>query len=371
MRKIKNALLIQSFHSFTDAILYILIPLMMVERKIDITTIGLVFAAVPFIFQLARMGFAAISDMVGRRIFFASHGALTSVTSAIFYFAKTPFHFLYGNTIQAIRGSAFWSVNRAYVLDVSKEPRKDLVIMRTVGYIVWGISSLIVGFLIVWFLYSGALLLVFIIGLIGILAAFGIKDEKNRKKFVRSALDNLDFRKRDKSFKKLILAFIVAGLSYGFIGGYIFPLFLNSAGFNVETIGILIGMQTVISGLFLYVYTKKGNLSKLLLYGGILYAITLSILGFANLPLVTIVFLLFGIGVGVTDGCYEGIFTLTVNRKSYASDIGLLLFGMNVATSISQAAAGFLIQNFGFGIVFIISAAIFLIYSTWASKILR
>lgn len=343
----------------------------MVERKIDITTIGLVFAAVPFIFQLARMGFAAISDTIGRRIFFASHGALTSITSAIFYFAKRPIDFLYGNIIQAVRGSALWSVNRAYILDVSKEPRKDLVIMRTVGYIVWGISSLITGFLIIWFLYSGTLLLVFIIGLIGILAAFGIKDEKNRRKLVKSALDHLDFRKRNKSFKKLVLPFIIAGLSYGFINGYVFPLFLQSVGFNVETIGILIGVQAIISGFFVFVYTRKGNISKLLLYGGILYVITLSILGFVNLPLIAIVFLLFGIGVGITDGCYEGIFTNIANRKSYASDISLLLFGMNIATSISQAAAGFLIQNFGFGIVFIISAAIFLIYSVWSSKILK
>lgn len=371
MKGMKNILFIQSFHSFTNNILFILVPLMMAERNIDITTIGLVFAVAPMIFQLSRMGFAAISDMIGRRIFYISHGLLTTIVSAIYYFAKTPFGFLYGNIFQSVRSASIWSVNRAYVLDASKEPRKDLVALRTTDYIVAGIGNLVTGFLIVWLLYSGTLTLIFAIGLFGILIAFGLKADKNRKVIARKAFDHLDFRKRGKLFKKFLILFVISGLSYGFIDGYVFPLFLKNSGFSIEAIGVLIGMQTILSGIFLYVYTKKGNVRKVLLYSGILYSITLSILGFVNAFWIAIVFLLFGIPAGIADGCVEGIFTKITDRKSYASDIGLLFFGMYVARSINQGVAGFLIQNFGFGTVFAISATVFLIYIIWTSKILR
>lgn len=61
---------IQVLNSFISGVLSIVLPLAMRERNIEIATIGLIFASLPMIFQLARIFFAVLSDFLGRKLFF-------------------------------------------------------------------------------------------------------------------------------------------------------------------------------------------------------------------------------------------------------------------------------------------------------------
>lgn len=55
-------LFIQVLNSFVSGVFSVVLPLMMKERNIDVPIIGLVFAALPMIFQLERILFATVSD---------------------------------------------------------------------------------------------------------------------------------------------------------------------------------------------------------------------------------------------------------------------------------------------------------------------
>lgn len=106
-------------------VFFIVLPLMMAERNIDVVTMGLVFASLPMIFQLGRMFFATVSDFWGRKFFFVLHGFLGVVSGLIYYLARTPLEFLFGKVMEGSKDGSVWAVNRAFLLE--KSERKWMV----------------------------------------------------------------------------------------------------------------------------------------------------------------------------------------------------------------------------------------------------
>ena len=88
LNKVKKVFAIQMMHSFASGVVGVAVPLMMKARNIDVVTMGLVFAAMPLIFQLGRMAFAVVSDLLGRKPFFISDGVLGSLSCLVYYAAR-------------------------------------------------------------------------------------------------------------------------------------------------------------------------------------------------------------------------------------------------------------------------------------------
>lgn len=189
-----------------------------------------------------------------------------------------------------------------------------------------------------------------------------LKDKKRRKFNAREAFEFLDFRRKKKVFNRVLIVFCILGLSYGLIAGYVFPLFLSYNGFSVEVIGLSLGFQSLLAGLFTYLFMKKKKVSKLILYSGILYSIILFLVGISNSFLVIFFFILFGAAIGIVDAGIESIFYKVADSRSYSTDIGLLLMGFHTTRTISLILSGFLIASFGFVAPISLSAFIFVGY---------
>lgn len=353
-------------NAFVEGTLTIVLPLLMLERKTNIVTIGLVYASLPMIFQFTRVVFAALSDMIGRKIFFILNGMLSSLNVLFYYFAFTPLEFLFGKITEGVKGASIWSVNRAFLLEHSKDKRKTLSQMMAINYVSIAFGSLIAGFLIGWIFYLNTLIFCLLISILLIPVSF-LLPEKYEKRFeVRSFLDFLDLRRREKLFKRFLMLFLLMGLAYGFIGpptgGYILPIFLLENEFDPTTIGVLLSLHTLISGLFIPFFAKM-KVEKVLLYGGLFCSIILFLLGLTRYFWAASLILLLGIAIGVISSVQEGIFSKATKDESYGSDIGLLMMGLHAGRTISLAFSGFLIASFGFVAPFWLSALIFLIIS--------
>ena len=352
---------IQAFHSFTGGILMIVIPLLMQERGIDIVSIGLIYASLPMIFQLARMSFALISDFIGRKIFFIFDGILKAFSSAIYYFAYSPLIFLSGKITESLSDACIWSVNRAFVLDQEERKRESLVKLRTFNATFSALGKLIAGFLIAYLLYTNILIFCAILSIPIILIALTIMERKRRRFQVKEVLAYLDLNKKHVLFKKALFLFLIFGISLGLTAGYVFPLFLKEIGFEPRTIGILLGIQMFLMGLAtFYIGKLKG---KFLFYFGLFYSIILSLIGFPGGALVGFLVIIFGIANGIVPVFQEDIFSKITRDRTYGTDIGLLTTSFHFGRTISLALSGFLITFFGFGFVFLLSALIFIIVS--------
>jgi len=353
---------IQVLNSFVGGILGVALPLMMRERNIDIVTIGFVFASMPMIFQLGRMSFATVSDFWGRKPFFVLQGWLGVISYSIYYLAYTPLDFLFGKVIEGTKDGSLWAVNRAFLLEKSENKWRTLVHLRTTAYISFAVGSLLAGFLVVGFLYEGTLMLCVIIGAFAIPLPLLLVRRRKKKLNVTEALHFLDFRKKKRIFKICLALFFVMGISIGFLSGFVFPLFLSDNGFDTQTIGVLLGLQILLAGLFSYIFAGRFKIRKLILITGVLYTIVLTLLGFSSSALAGVLVVVYGISEGLLSIVHEGILSRVTNEESYGTDIGLLMMGLHSGRTVSLAMTGLLISMLGFVAPFLLSASIFVIF---------
>ena len=103
LSQVRIALFIQVLSSFVNGILFILLPLLMESKNINIVTIGFLFASMPIISQFGRIAVAITSDLVGRKPFFILHGALGIISNLIYYLVSTPLGFLSGKIIEGLK----------------------------------------------------------------------------------------------------------------------------------------------------------------------------------------------------------------------------------------------------------------------------
>lgn len=372
LNQTKLTVLIQFLNSFISGILVIALPLLMKDRNIDVVTIGLIFACLPMIFQLTRMLFAIVSDFLGRKLFFVLNGFLNILSSSVYYLAYTPLQFLLGKVTEGTKSASLWAVNRAFLLEESGRKRKTLVHLRTTAYVSSAVGSLLAGILIVWFSYANTLLLCILVGTAVVPTSLLLAERKKKRNFsLTKALRYLDLRNKEKAFTTFLLLFFAMGLSFGFRGGYVFPLFLEENKFDVEAIGVFLGVQTLLAGLSLYLFSKKIKLEKLILLSGFLYSLFLLLLGFSSHLSAAFLIIVFGLADGLVGGGSEGILVKITGEESYGIDIGLLMMGLHAGTTISLAISGFLIALGGFAAPFLASALIFPIFYISAYFLLR
>ena len=371
LRQIRVAILIQVLNSFASGILTVVLPLMMIERNIDIVTMGFVFAVVPIIFQLGRMFFATISDFWGRKPFFALSGVLGIISNSIYYLAYTPLEFTFGKVMEGAKSGSLWAVNRAFLLEKGERKWRILVNLRTTAYISSAVGSLLAGFLVVWFFYEGTLMLCVLLGVsvipLSLLLVGGVK----KKLSVSKALHVLDFRKKKKIFKICFFLFFIMGLSFGFVSGFVYPLFLSSNGFDTETIGILLGLQVLLAGFISYLFAGRFEISKLIIISGVLYTFVLISIGFSSSVIAGILVVAYGIIEGLLCIGQEGILSRITNKESYGTDIGLLWMGHHCGRTFSLVMSGLLISMFGFAAPFLVSAFILAFFYIPSFFILR
>jgi MFS family permease len=368
----RKAFFIQGIDSFVSGILTILLPLLMLERGIDIISIGLIYSALPIIFQLTRLAFAILSDFIGRKIFFLLNGILRVFYILIYYFAFSPLEFLFGKIAEGTSSASLWAVNRAFVLEQNKERLKGLIEMRVFDFISGALGTLIAGFLIVFLFYSNALIFCIFISFLSIPTSLKISEKKKKSFQIKEILEILDISKKTKIFKKALIIFFILGLSLGLTAYYVFPLFLKENGYDTESIGLILGIQAFINGISLYYFSKRFSFKKIIIYSAILYFSFLLLLCFLKNFWVGLILIAFGLANGLLTAGIEGIFSrTTTNGFAYGTDIGLLMTTFHIGRTLSLGFSGFLISFYGFPILFIISAFIFLLYSFLVLKYFR
>lgn len=362
---IKKILLIQGIYSFLSGILYIVLPLLMVDRHINIVTIGLIFGALPVTFQLLRILFATLSDHFGRKRFVILHGISTTISSIIFYFAYTPLQFLAGKLTQSVEDATIWATNRPIILDHSKKKRYDLIILRVYDFSFGAVGTLIAGFLIAYLFFSNTVLFVIALGFLIIPFSFLIKDHKPRERSFRKAFSSLNFLNKSSLFKKIMIFYFIVGLSDGFSTSYIFPLFL-SGSFSPEFVGILLGFQSLISGFSIFLF-RKVTIKRTLIFG-LSYSLLLFFTPMFGGSVLAIVVVLMGITIGLNTSGGEGLITMISNKKTYGGDIGVLLLGYNISRTIFLSISGLLIEAYGFTFLFAASSLLYVVSVFYAIR---
>lgn len=363
---VKNAFAIQAINAFIKGVIFIVLPLLMLDRGVSVESMGVIFAVMPLVSQTSRILFGIVSDYIGRKKFYFLNGLMNIAFLGVYYLATTPLGFLLGKVTEGVRNASLWSVNRAYLMDHSKDKEKTLVKMRGVNGVFEASGTLLAGFLVTIIFYNNTILLLILLSVMLFPNVKMLKDKVRRTISPRAIVKALDVRHKGKKFKNFIPIFLLLGLSWGFLAGYIMPLFLKTMGFPLKTIGLLLGVKIFFNGVFAYVFSSIWSGKRKVLVGGLLFSLLVALFSFSNYALLPILIVLWGAASGVADAGYESIFVSVVDHDSLGRDIGILLIGVHLGLSINQALSGFVIASFGFPILFFVSAMLYTLFSLTA-----
>ena len=188
---------------------------------------------------------------------------------------------------------------------------------------------------------------------------------------IEKALHFLDFRKKTRVFKIFLFLFFMMGLAFGFVGGFVIPLFLKGNGFGAEVIGLIVGLQILLAGLFSYILSKSSRMRQLILWSGILFSVVFLLLGFSSFVFAAVLVIVYGIVQGMAAIGQEGILSKICDKESYGTDIGLLMMGLHVGEAASLALSGILIAAWGFAAPFLLAASTYAVFYVGSYLILQ
>jgi predicted MFS family arabinose efflux permease len=183
---------------------------------------------------------------------------------------------------------------------------------------------------------------------------------------VRRIVQALDFRRKSAKFKNFIVIFTLLGLSWGFITGYILPVFLQSLGVPVQDIGLLLGVRALCNAGVLYLFTKIWTGKRKIIVGGLLFAFMLGLLALsvsAGVAAVSVLVVLTGLVAGVADAGFETIFVSVSDHNFVGRDIGIIMIGLQAGQSLTQGLSGYVITYLGYPAMFFMAAMLYALFS--------
>jgi MFS family permease len=362
----RNAYAIQGINAFIFGVTFIVVPLLMVERGIDVTEMGLIFAALPLVSQFARLLFGCVSDYAGRKLVFAVNALANTAFLSAYYMATGAVGFLTGKLFEGVKDMAIWSVNRPYFMDHVDDERdreRTLIKFRGFNSVFEALGMMASGFLVAALAFDGTMLLLIALSLLALPNVAMLVDKARQRIDFGAMRRSLDIRHKGRRFTNFLVIFFLLGLSWGFLAGYIMPLFLATMGVPVQYIGLLLGVRVLFNGVSIWVFSSMWSGRRKILVGGLLFSIAIASLGFVGYAALPLAVVLVGMIAGIADAGYETVFILVCDRKSLGRDMSMLMIGVNVGMTVTQALSGFVIASLGFPVMFFAAAMLFALFS--------
>ncbi|MBS7657541.1 MAG: MFS transporter [Candidatus Bathyarchaeia archaeon] len=372
----RNLIMLNVFDAFISGAYMLIIPLLLIERNISLSTIGFIFSIFPVVFLISRLIFASAADVIGFKKFFNING-LGNFTSAIFYaISSSPFLYSVAKGLQGLKESSLWAVNRnaAYAMANNKNPQmvtSTLLFIRSLSFAIGALTS---GYLLI--IASFNWVFVFLIGLsilIFIPANMIDLDSQKRKLTLKILFKNLDLREVNRKVWKtsLNMSFYMAASTI--TSSFILPIYLNSIGFNYWNIGIILALYNATGALLLPVTLYgKPSIKKVIFIQSILYTPAVISLPFSKKWLVLLIVLIMGLGESLSYITWESLIAQAVKDQSnIATTIAFLHAPSNLIMIPSLIFSGLLTEKFGYIIPFWIASILFILYSIGSWLILK
>jgi MFS family permease len=370
---VKRIFSINFFDSFIFGITTVVVPLLMLERGIDIATIGLVFALAPIAKMLVRLSSAALAEIHGERAFYSLNAAANFAQAAAYWFAGSALGFGLGKAIDGARESFIWAVNRTSIISMRPDRQHYLLGGLVSGRAIYfALGSLAVGLL---FPFGGFSLLLLLMGALGIAAfalSFGVKNTPHHeRKAVK--LSSLAMLGREKLFYETAGAITFGSTFYNAIIYFLAPLLFKLNGFSLEQIGIFYAAYFLIFGVVLNLlsYRKAGS-RWIASVGSVIFVSALIGMSFAGKEWLPWLFLFMAIGDAHLALIWEQILYLQVKgSKTRSTDVALLHAPAAIALFAVSCISGFVVEAFGFAPILLAGALTLFIFGAWSFRLTK
>lgn len=356
--------------AFISGATTVIVPLLMLERGIDIATIGLVFAAAPFAKALVRVAGAAIADSLGDRVMYISSSFANLLLSFAYLFSTTAAGFGAGKLLDGARESSIWSVIRPSLMAASPEKKHFALTDLLSGRLVYNaLGCLAVGAL---FLIGGYGLPLFALVCLSaylIYSSFRLKNFHRAKKSTK--MSDLSPLGRSRRFYEIAGAFTIGSMFYAVAFYMAIPLYFKMQGFSLAEIGLFYAAYYLLQGVSLNLLShRKAKTGMAALAGVSLYCAGLAGIALAPHSLIPAFFLLMSLGDAGLALLWEQLnYVAARNSSKRATDLSLLVTPSFFGVMAVSWASGISISAFGFLHFFALLALSEISFAAWTLRI--
>ncbi len=367
---LKRLYAINFIDAFIAGATTVLVPLLMLDRGIDIAAIGLVFAAAPLAKAVVRLAGAAIADSLGDRIIYVFASVSNLLETLAYFLSTAPAGFAAGKLLDGARESFLWSGVRPSLMAVSPEKKHFAFADLLSGRLVYNaIGSLAVGFLFFYGGYGLPLLSLVCLSAYLVLSSLGMKNLHKAK--AGSRLADFNPLGRSNMFYEIAGAFALGSAMYTAVFYMLLPLYFKLQGFSLGEIGLFYAGYFLIIGCTLrFLSHSRVGTRKAAAAGAVLYCAGLAGVALAPHGLIPLFFLLMAFGDANLALLWEEMNYVAAKRSSKrATDLALLvvpsLLAVMVASGVSGAAAGIA----GFAPLFFLLALSEIGFAAWCVRL--
>ena len=372
----KRIFAITFLNYFVSGGLALTIPLLLLERNVNLAEIGIVVSILPLVFLAVRLLFAVFADQLGWAPFYLLLNWPGTVISTLIYFLATSISgFLLGKIVEAVKESAYWAVNRTAIFSLSPTQReKEATRNSGVISLSFALGSAVSGLGIAYMGFSSTLG-IFIIAstIMGVPAALLWHTEKSGEKLeTRNTISSLDPRGRSKTFWLVSLTMLLYSLAFHPLMALLLPIFMNNQlGYDYALIGVAFMLYNMIaSSITLSTLRIPLGFGRVVIQS--LIALSATVLLANSGTYFPVFFFALALAQGLGAGFFESIIAKAArNRTAISIDIGLLHIPMRLAEFASVLGAGFVVQSMGYTPIFTASGFFFMAFSVLSLYVLR
>jgi len=360
--------------NFVDAFIVgamtVLVPLLMLDRGIDIATIGIVFAVAPLAKAAVRLAGAGMADSLGDKVVYVSFAAFNFFQSLAYMISTTAAGFAAGKLLDGARESFLWSANRPSLMAAAPEKKHFAFADLLSGRFAYNaVGSLSVGAL---FALGGFELPLAAMVVLSAYIIFSSMKLKNfHKAEARSKLSDFSPFGRSRKFYEIAGAFALGSALYSAVFYMLMPLYFKMRGFSLGEIGIFYAGYFLIIGAALHLLSRHRIGTGWAATGGAaVYCMGIAGVAFAPHALIPVFFLLMAFGdAGLAILWEELNYIGGKESRKRATDLSLLVipsfFGVIITSALSGAAAA----AFGFAPIFALLAASEICFGAWCVRL--
>jgi MFS family permease len=372
----KRILAITFLNFFISGGLTLAIPLLLLERNVDLVEIGVVISVLPIVFMIVRLLMAVIADSRGwNRFYILLNWPLSTLSTFVYFIASSTPMFLLGKFFEALKESSYWAVSRTAIFSLSpKREEKEATRNIAVLLLSTAVGSAVAGFGIAYFGFSFTLsILIVAAGFIGFPAALLWKTPKQNLRSNHPRFgESINPTKKGKMFWFVSIISVFFSLAFFPLLNLLLPVFMvQQIGYDYITIGIAYMLYNFIASIVIFGTLRLSlGIKRVILQSAIALFATFLIASsnyYFFAP-----FLALAVAEGLGWVFYESIIAkATKNKPNVSVDIGLLIIPLRFAEFGSVLYAGFIAQTIGYFPVFVSSGIFFAIFSVFALYFLR
>ena len=350
----KKLLLVNILYSSIVASMSVLVPLYLIERNIDLGSVGLILSIMPLVFLFVRLVFASIADELGTKVIGVLYSLANLFSIALFALTASPLGFSLATFAEGVRASGFWAITRTEILlETGKEAgRKAFAFFSGVRQLADGIGRVFIGFALAYFAFQGSFLLLFSLSILLLLLVFFLKDGHMQLKVDTKTVQRI-FKKRPASFWFTGLGLSLLWLPSNMLPSFLLPIYAHAElGLNYVETGSIAALFSLVSGAAILISMKWNIPIKLLFLFTALMIPLLILLPFLGSNLFFVI-LLIALGNGCSNILSEYVLADSVSKDGDLSTaIGLTNVPLRIGEFLFLSLGGFAIAQFGYAPLF-------------------